>query len=513
MNQPKPRTDRLAESNFEQLCLAAGLTVNRVGDDQNGWDFIVEFPPPRTTGSPDTGPGGLTCLVQVKSSLSKPRCKVKLSNALKFARNQLPCFTVLTTFDKDGVTPTCFYVQHFWKKQIAHALKAVRSAYALGVDELNRRWIAVSFTPDEAIAKERVIDCIAKTMLSHQNYASTKQTFAGEVGYEDGGGKGSISFNYEDIDAFVDMMLGLKEDAPITKFRFHHERFGIPDREALTFDTAGRVKVSAKPVSKCAVIVRRQNHSDQITLDGEIFVPGVPNLPDEFQKVRVRTDVIDFTCQMGPSDIAIKGEFGAALDASTRASIDTLNQTAALWSWLADGTLELEVRCDGKRFLHGNIKTPAPDHPEQWRTLHYVTTCLARFIEPALRPSNMTFTLSDFQSIEQLYIFARLMAGAPPEITGKIHGGVDNIQRFLTPLYVELGQVTFFAVALYRIDSVTVKGDMTSLRLSAPVFDRQSILRGSAAENRKFILSEVTAVEKTVGSDGQVLTIVPDQLS
>ena len=81
-------TGRPAQDEFKLLCSLAGLTCNRSEEDDHGWDFMIEFPPPRDSSQPlDKAAGPRQALVQVKSTQGQlPRTRMKVSNAFKLSK-------------------------------------------------------------------------------------------------------------------------------------------------------------------------------------------------------------------------------------------------------------------------------------------------------------------------------------------------------------------------------------------------------------------------------------------
>ncbi|KQU45127.1 hypothetical protein ASG67_15730 [Sphingomonas sp. Leaf339] len=83
-----------AEDDFSARCARAGITRNKSRQDRTGWDYFVEFPAIAVAGIPaDLQPVEMAASVQVKSKRKgQPFVDLKLSNALRFAKNAAPCF-------------------------------------------------------------------------------------------------------------------------------------------------------------------------------------------------------------------------------------------------------------------------------------------------------------------------------------------------------------------------------------------------------------------------------------
>lgn len=131
------RLPRWAELAFESRCAAAGALAHSPDEDQNGWDYFVEFPPQSHPGPADTHPPAKSAHVQIKSKRKrKLTCRVSLSNALKAAQSTQPWFLVLVVVENE-TSQAEIYAVHLWEKFVRRALKAVRIAENTG-KPLNR---------------------------------------------------------------------------------------------------------------------------------------------------------------------------------------------------------------------------------------------------------------------------------------------------------------------------------------------------------------------------------------
>lgn len=502
-----PRRDRLAVNLIEKLCFDVGCAVNSAEDDRNGWDLIVEFPVPPHRGPADTRLPALKCFVQVKSTQTDTASvRIKLSNALSLAKNPLPCFTVLVMYADDGKTPTKIYLQHFDKPQIARALKAARQAHADGEIALNQKSVTLGFTPEELTPESEVASRMVQAVPSPASYGAAKDAYVRDVGYESGYGRGKLSFALEHVDAFVDAMLGKETEVPVESISFRGERFGIIDPEPL-FDGSGKIRITPKSMMDCRVVIRLPNTSDKIVLPGEIFVPGIPGLPDEYRKIRIRTDILEFTCGVGEERNVKFGDFTASFETDERTSIDRVDQFAALWSWFETGPLELELWVDGKRFIHGQIEAKDKQDQRYWRALRRVTRTFAKFVDKELRPPKMAFALSDFTDLSTALQFIGVIEGA----AATLRVGTDvnefpaDLRTYITPIFLEFGSVLFFAVAKYRIKEAVINNGVAVIELVDPTILRRSILPGTLANNAEFAREEIAAVEKLCAQKGEHL--------
>jgi hypothetical protein len=91
------RLPQFAEREFAKQCSIYGALCHKAGEDENGWDYLVEFRRNKTVPGPaDTQPPAQSAYVQIKSlGRGRPTCSIKLSNALKAAQSRQPWFIVL----------------------------------------------------------------------------------------------------------------------------------------------------------------------------------------------------------------------------------------------------------------------------------------------------------------------------------------------------------------------------------------------------------------------------------
>gem|GEM_PF-5083961 len=442
--------------------------------------------------------------MQIKSTQSdSTSVRIKLSNALKFAKNALPCFTVLLMFAADGKTPRLWYLQHFHHDQITQALKSARQNHSSKCVALNRKTIPVRFAPEDIAAEDEIVDRIAGAIPNPSDYAAGKSEFYRKVGYENGYGRGKISFASKHTAAFVDALLGKKSPVPVQRFLFHEERFGISNPKA-EFDGPGTIHIMPEPRTECRVIVRPPGGSDQIILPGKVFAPGIPNLPEEFRKIRIETDILEFTCGAGTGREVKFGDFSASFRTKDRTGIDRLDQFAGLWSWFESGPLDLEVWIDGKRFLNGQIEANATEGHGYFSQLRRVTHALAMFVDKEMRPPNMVFALSEFADISTALDFIQLQEGAGLTVNMKLTAGTfPDVKSYVTPLFLEFGSYLFFSVARYAVKKVTVSGEDVAIKLADPLIQRKAILVGTLADNAEFARDETRAVERLCAQDGE----------
>ncbi|WP_332771787.1 hypothetical protein [Phenylobacterium sp.] len=514
MSLRSPRSHKLAERIFAKLCDEAGVVPNSPADDQNGWDFVVDFPPRPSDQPADRRPPGLTCLVQVKSTRgARPICQVKLSNALKFARHALPCFVVFVMFDSSGLKVKAIYLRHAWAGDIEAAMRAARVAEAEGRSDLHRIKLPLRFRADEAISENALLDQIETLALAEgPSYSAVKLRMANELGNDANGPIGRFNIDLVDAERFVDAMLGLADGIPITDFELHDVRFGIRAPRPLAQADHAMFSVDAEPHEECQVIVGSVQGGGEISLDGQVFVPGIPNLPDNLKKVRIRAQFVDLV-------VRANGEchLRANIDPEQPLSIEVVDKVAAVWSWLDEGALEVQVWARGRRLMNSRIGMERNPDARYWRRLREATGGLLSFLQPARWPSQVQFKVLDL--MEGLETVTKFIDAVQSDHQVMRMGASEHADwlstrsRYIHPVYLDLGDITFFALMQNAMEYVGTEGDEVIFHLREPVVLRRASLAGSAADNLDFMRAETDLTHAARASEaGCLFSFLPETL-
>jgi hypothetical protein len=507
------RTPKIAEGLVEYACQAAGAVVNRAHDDQFGWDLIVQMDGPRVGGRPaDLDPAGLTSLVQVKSTTTKRRaCRLKLSNAVRLAKEASPCFVALLAFDKGAAQPCEVFLRHIWQEEISDALKAARLAHIEGHVDLHRVPHTLAFTDADRCPLSEVPHRIEASVTAFGNgYSSEKAKLVQSVGYEDGYGDGWFTLADEvDPNTFIDMMLGRVADVPISAIEVQDKRFGLPG-PWLVPNRAGRISVTPEPKEQCLVVVGPSDGSDQITLDGEVFIPGIPNLPEDLLRFRVQTAVLEVIVWPGGSS-----SLNASFQGDHSFDIGTIAQLASLWSWIGAGSLKLEIFVRGRSLGQCRVDLPKKPADARWPRLKQAVRDLLDLVPPNRWPAEVRFRVSDmFAGLAHLERVAMQIsrAGVSVElenIAPNFETLMAGCERYLAPVYLDFGDVTLFALIEAPVETVTVAGTNASVVLGKPQIVNRAVLPGDAKANLNFMESLLAVARKERGGRGFMFGSLP----
>jgi hypothetical protein len=479
--------------------------VNAASDDQNGWDCIVEFPPPPSDQPADLAPPGPILFVQVKSSLKATKsCRLTLANALKMTRHPLASFVVLVTYER-GVDDPSIYVRHLWSPLMETVLEEVRRADADKV-ALNKRLLRVDFTEADrknGQALERMVELVDS--FGH-NYATQKQAVVDKAGREAGYPAGKLTFGAGvDVGALVDLSLGLIDAIEVDNVTVEDLRFGLKSAKAVEV-VSGRITIKPTPVAVCTVTLLTPGADrSEINLRGQIFASGLPNLPRELRKFRVLTDLTDFVLTPdGPVSASV------GLDTGERLPFETICAAAAIFAWAETRPLDYQVWVNGRVFLSGRWDLD-PIETKYWPHLDAVLEPLAALAAPARRPPDLGFTviellkdskrLSEFHGVLRdptLTIRFELQDSSAALAAAESCRGVHQL---------EFGGYLFLALVQRPMNKVDLVGAKAKLSLGAPTLLFGAILTGSAEEHRGYVTSEMQRFPTNDGD--RVVTIIP----
>ena len=184
---------------FRSWAGSVGLVVNESGDDQAGWDFIVESSPEAAHEAPinlfehaDSFP--VRARVQVKATDKRDGAvDIKLSNWVRLVESPDPAFVFMAELDgKDA--PQRAWLHHVgeddwrdverrkWENETGHGKKAKRPLH-----KLSKRLRYDADDPLSSLDGGALLDAMADAVgASPSEYAARKMAVVREAGYEHG---------------------------------------------------------------------------------------------------------------------------------------------------------------------------------------------------------------------------------------------------------------------------------------------------------------------------------------
>jgi hypothetical protein len=470
-----------AEDKFSGLCSRAGVTRNKANQDRTGWDYLIEFRPVAMPDVPaDLRPIEASARVQVKSKRAgKASVALKLSNTLRFAKEPLPCFVVLFLATK-GSEPVRVFARHFWEQEINQALKRAREAHAEGRDDLNKLTTTLSFGLQDEHGSD-LTAWMAATIAEHgDRYADAKADLVRTLGFEDGSIHGNIRFNVADIGALVDHQIGLTAAAPALNITIRERRFGVDTLTPLFEGVPDFARLQSHP-RPCRVRVRGLT-DDDVWLDGKLFVPGLPNLPIEFCKLRVVADFIEIVIS-GTST----GEVTFNLDRSTHRSLAGLRALANVLRAAKEGPLQFQISSDGKALTPFAVSMPGERSGEGIQQVSNVIACLEK-ASTGLLPPELTLSLGEIDHAwNAIVAFNGMVTGTNMKCRFTIRHEIPAVVGAAVSIflydYVDIGDWTFMAVVRRPILKFEIRRTEGSLECGPPRVVEAIVRRGTGNDH------------------------------
>lgn len=338
------------------MCSDAGAIPQRVTNDENGWDYLVELSENKHEGPAEEQPAWKTFYVQVKSSHSKkPVADLTLSNALKMSQHDEPWFLVLFHYPNSG--PKRVYVKHIWKDFISLSLKEIRAARIKNI-KLNKKRITITFDSKDQYNDSTVLDWMEVSVESiGSNYRAIKKRIFESVGREYGRGHFRIaSQSFEEVNR---AFLGLNS-LEVDEFEFKPLRFGIEDPEETIRFSSGKIQFGPKPREMGILKLRRCKSIDAITFVCAIYESPFGNHDGEV--MRIDAPLCDILLRSDGS-----ASFKISLDPSKSYSMEDYSKFAQINIWMTTDGIESEFQINGKKYLRGVIRSKANRTP--WKII------------------------------------------------------------------------------------------------------------------------------------------------
>lgn len=285
----------MGEFAFANLCAEGGLVVNKSTTDVFGWDYLVEFPFDGKLNALNLHDSAIECKIQIKATDGdKKKVQVTVSSLRRLATAQMPAFFVFLDYDKKD-TYQRVYLAHVDQDLIYRTLKKIRELENKGgLDRLNKATLVIKYNsinhiePTNGLAlKNEILKHIPKGMDA---YISSKKSYLDRCGFEESAARMNITSNgIENMRDLVDVSLGLKKSASISKLTTYYSRFGIVDSSPSLDIIDGHLEMpDLKPASNGYIEFKTDRFSAGLKFDAEIyFSPFVAGLPKEQQKFRL----------------------------------------------------------------------------------------------------------------------------------------------------------------------------------------------------------------------------------
>ena len=434
------RSGRPAQDEFKLLCSQAGVTCNSSVEDDHGWDFIVEFAAKAETHQPlDKIPGPRQALVQVKSTQGQSlRIRMKVSNALKLAKSELPCFVIL--FQYDASNKPRIYVRHYWTDLIRLALRRGRETSAAN-KQAHKMTMEISFSNEDDHTDEVIDWMVAALEETSVEYGAKKRSLYETLGYEGQNNyRATVTFApLNGIEEIVDHQLGLTDYLPVSNLTVMDCRFGIEAPVPVLDNMSGQAQLRPNNARECKVIFQNLS-GDVASFEATMRAPALPDLPADKFKILVQTWCFNISILQGGGTLQFRELWDEEL------SIERLVELSQFLSWSEEpmtmkimGTDLPPLNCQGQFSSSG--------HARHFATLLNAAKMLQ---EIQVRAMATRHTFRELQiALRELSIFhafltenyLRLRAPWDPSLRSDVY-----LSRIMGYFDFQVGEFTYFAV-------------------------------------------------------------------
>ena len=457
------RSGRPAQHEFNLLCSRASLTCNRSEEDDHGWDFIVEIPAPSTHDLPaDKVPALKQVLVQVKSTKGRSATtRLKVSNALKFAKAELPCFVILFHECSDGRRR--IYAYHFWEELIESALKRGREVSA--AHKLpHKTTMNISFSDrdehsDDLIAWMRdTVNALPKEYGSEKQMLYETLGYAGERNY-----RAEVTFGpLKGVEELVDHQLGLTDFLPVSHIKLIDSRFGIDAPSPILESTSGELEL--RPDPREGNVVLQASNGDIISLPATARSPAIPGLPPEKSKLRIETWL--FTAVLPSGEISFQSVDNLM---DRKLPIERLVDFVSFVSW--NGPISAKLVTAARPPLDFSLNLSVTGEKGDWLKLVNIAKTLWE-IQSRAGVATVELALRDLQnSWSELSVFHDILTAEDMRL-GIVQDSTwepEICSRMLGYFDFEVGGVTFLVVFDAPISEQSAQEDRILLNLGERV--------------------------------------------
>ena len=392
------------------------MTCNDSAEDDHGWDHVVEFPHVTLPHiSADMQRPMPAVFVQTKShGANGLKVTMKLSNAVRLARSPSPAFVILrTSTEQDGKDEQIWYAIHFWDTLVERALKRAREASRDGISEDDFHKYSFNFTMAEVDRRtdDQLLSWIESTVLNiGGDYAAAKKALqphpqiVGEITFGPG----------HSIEQFVDHQLGFTPSIPVKSITLNLRRFGvdIPFPMSKFTDPPTHFSMHANPVDQCDIWMRGPD-GVSIEIVGDIIAPGIPNLPDDQHKIRIRAPMLDLICSLsGPNTLT------AHFDPNAKWTPAELEKIVRFLSWSDQGDIDIRVTVRDVPLVSGTAKLSGNRNQGFFAQLAEQIGMLA-MLSAHLKVTLPQISVADFHEAENVFNLYRFIHGTDMKLTFK----------------------------------------------------------------------------------------------
>jgi hypothetical protein len=287
----------LGEAIFKRICASASLICNKSGRDRAGWDFLVQFPLLESSENRpvDTRAAPISARFQTKAMwVGNDVLKIRLTMAERLAKDLNPAFLFVVKVDEKHDAKEIFLI-HIMDGVLASILKRLREQRARGNLVINNKFITFRTTkvglalPSTSEAFRTAVQSLCGASL--KSYFDQKERQLRSLGFEPHPIQAEATFLVKNYQELADIFLGLRR-GEVSDWKAFETRFGI--RLPLHESIRGTIQIQPGRADECTISVHDITFSAPAVFKGEIFLPPIPEFPQEYVKMIAKTKFFTF---------------------------------------------------------------------------------------------------------------------------------------------------------------------------------------------------------------------------
>ena len=475
---------------FGQRCTDASATseavVNPALDDQHGWDHILEITPPQNMLLPaDLRTPVIACFVQIKTTKGKkPKTTVKLSNAVKAAKSNLPSFVFLFHYIK-GAEPV-LYGRHIWKDEIRHCLRRARKA---GSKQLHKMTVTIKFTEADRLTCNPVDWVLAVlSTCGGLSYAKDKSDYVASVGYENMAHTGK--FTVGPLNSYNELVLhelGLVEDLPISNFQLFDNRFGITSDTPIQALSEGRVKFSQD--GRKVSVMLTSNSGDELEIPGLAWAPSF--IGPDHPEFMIRVKAGHFNIVARTSDMVERLETQLDIKFDTATTFPFIDQLGllAIFNWAPLGPVTARIDTEEGPLFRATVTLDEPVEnwaENSWTCAKYLLDVLGRE-----KCQNIKLALSDLNTMmQEHYPLAVLHDSSSIRFEGELKDEMQSFEKLSGYSYGSFDSWTFWLIHEMAVTDRSSDGGKKTLKLTTPKIVRKAVFKRPLDQTKEHAIDE-----------------------
>ena len=202
------------------------------------------------------------------------------------------------------------------------------------------------------------------------------------------------------------------------------------------------MRITTLPAETCEIRLRGSNSSTPIILNGDVYVPGIPNLPLDKRRIRYAADFLE---------IMWTGDRGyvprITVDGEEKKPLVSIEKFATLAAWTHVGPVDLQIWINGNRVVGANLDVNQWDKHTDWSRLSQICQLLLSIAGPSER-DKIELTLDDLlRAGPSLLTFQALVKSTSLQIDFEPPANeVEKCNSIVYYAYADVRDFTFYVL-------------------------------------------------------------------